>query len=139
MRYIKIDPDVPDLKRGTPNSAGVDLYNCDNAFTIHPGKNAIFNTGIKVEIPEGYFGLCTIRSGLGFKYGVSSHIGIIDSDYRGAMRVKIFNAGEAITIDKYERICQLVIVPYDMSEPELVDSLEESERGENGYGSTGRK
>jgi len=140
MKYVKIDPDVPDLIRGTEDSAGIDLYNAGYSTSIAAGTSAIINTGIKVEIPKGYFGLATIRSSLGFKYGLGCHVGIIDSDFRGAMRVKITNpmGNENVNLMRHDRVAQLVLIPYLHIDPELVDELSDTVRGEGGYGSTGR-
>lgn len=140
MKYIKLDPNVPDLIRGSAEAAGIDLYNAGEPLTIKSNSSAVLDTGISVQIPSGFFGLCVIRSSLGFKYNLGSHVGIIDSDFRGQMKVKIFNAvGDDVFIDKYDRVAQLVIIPYDTSQPEEVDELDHTERGHGGYGSTGKK
>lgn len=128
---------------GSEYSAGADLYAClDEAVTIQPGEAYLVHTGLAMEIPEGYAGLIFARSGLATKKGLapSNKVGVIDSDYRGEIMVSLFNhSKEARTIEPEERIAQLVITPFITADWNVVDELADTDRGEGGFGSTGRK
>ena len=109
---------------------------------IAPGETAFVGTGLAVEIPDGYVGLVYARSGLACKRGLApaNKVGVIDSDYRGEIKVALFNHGKtAQTVAAGERIAQLVIAPYLRVEYEEVSGLSDTVRGEGGFGSTGRK
>lgn len=126
----------------TAGSAGLDLSACiDAPVTLQPGEIRMIPSGLAAEIPSGYVGLVFGRSGLGTKFGVTlaNSVGVIDSDYRGELRVSLINRGSApYTVEQGERIAQLVIMPYAAVTPVEAESLEETERGERGFGSTGR-
>ncbi len=128
---------------GTPFAAGADLYACiDEKTDIAPGETKMVGTGIAMEIPEGYVGLVFARSGLACKKGLApaNKVGVIDSDYRGEIKVALHNhniAGDALSVESGERIAQISIVPYLKAEFEECDSLEDTDRGEKGFGSTG--
>jgi dUTP pyrophosphatase len=125
--------------RKTKGSVGFDLVADERVF-IPRLSNAIINTGTKVAIPFGYFGMVTLRSGHGFKRNLLCHVGIIDSDYRGEIAVKVFNMGDTDQlIEEGERFAQLTILNYPFMYPMRVDSLDDTERGEKGFGSTGEK
>jgi dUTP pyrophosphatase len=137
MRYQKISF-VPNIGYAKSGDAGLDLVNAGNETVITAQSHAILSTGIAVEIPEGHFGLVLMRSGHGFKKHLISHPGIIDSGYRGEIKVKVFNLGsEDVTIAMDERFCQLTIVPFARVVPEHVPALEETDRGATGFGSSG--
>jgi dUTP pyrophosphatase len=124
--------------RGTPSSAGYDLYVLENVFIPHMCQETV-NTGVKVEIPEGYFGILCPRSSIG-KRGLSlvNTIGIIDSDYRGDIILNLKNNGiSGVTLNRGDRVAQLLIVPYISPEIEVVEELSETVRGTGGFGSTG--
>lgn len=128
---------------GTEYSAGADLYaDIKEEIPFLPGKTIMIPTGISIEIPEGYVGLVFARSGLAFKRGLApaNKVGVIDSDYRGEIKVALHCHGGAgvKNIEPGERIAQLVILPYVKAEFEEVDSLDDTERGLGGFGSTGR-
>lgn len=133
------------LIKGSGGAAAFDLRaNKTCQFTSDPNNNhAIIDTGVRVAIPYGYLGLVTLRSGIGFKRGFTSHIGIIDSDYRGEIKVKVFwNSPDGKVfdiIDEGERFAQLTIIPIPEVTPVEVDYLNDTERGEGGFGSTGAK
>ena len=117
--------------------AGLDLYAMEDGC-IRVDTHCTFDTGVHVEIPEGYVGFIKSKSGLMVNHGIKTD-GTIDAHYTGPIKVCLFNNG----VSKYEvkagdKIAQLVIVPCLLPELELVDSLEETDRGENGFGSTGR-
>lgn len=137
MKYTKTDPELPDLEYHSEGAAGIDLY-AASPITIPMLSSEIIPCGVSIEIPSGHFGLVTIRSGLGFKHSLATHIGIIDSDYRGECLVKIYNHGtEPVKIKRYQRIANLVIVPCTQVKPVLVAELSSTDRGEKGFGSTG--
>ena len=122
--------------RAHENDAGLDLYAKHNAV-IRPNERALFDTGVHVQIPAGFVGLLTSKSGMMLKDGITSR-GTIDSDYTGSIHAVLFNHGDkCVKIKKGQKITQLVIMPIITPELELVDSLEETERGAGGFGSTG--
>ena len=126
---------------GSDFAAGADLYACINdSIVIKPGETCFVGTGIALEIPVDYVGLLFARSGLACKRGLApaNKVGVIDSDYRGEIKVALHNHGEEnVTINKGERIAQLVLVPYLTADFQVVNELKNSVRGENGFGSTG--
>lgn len=128
---------------GTEYSAGADLYAClENTETINPGETKLIKTGLSMEIPVGYAGLIYARSGLASKKGLApaNKVGVIDSDYRGEVMVALHNHGNVVQeVSPKERIAQLVITPFLKVEYNLVDELNETVRGEGGFGSTGTK
>lgn len=129
-------------KKQTKEAAGLDLFNnTTENVVIEPKKSQVIDTGFFVEIPEGYVGLVFARSSLGFKFDctLANSVGVIDSDYRGEVKVKITNhSDKPKIIEPSERISQLVIVPYLLAEYTQVSELGETERGSNGFGSTGK-
>ena len=128
---------------GTSYSAGADLYACmEESINIEPGETFFVKTGIAMEIPEGYAGLVYARSGLACKKGLApaNKVGVIDSDYRGEIIVALHNhSNKPVTVENGERIAQLVITPYITAIFNEVDVLEDTERGQGGFGSTGRR
>lgn len=133
FRYIA---DYP-LERATEGSAGFDLAASEEAW-VKPGGIVVVGTGVRVEIPEGYVGLVFIRSSVG-KHGVtlSNSVGVIDSDYRGEIKLSLVNNGHAphhIYAGSY--IAQLVVMPF-VGEAIKVHTLRATARGEGGFGSTG--
>jgi dUTP pyrophosphatase len=141
---VKRLPHCHDLPRyATAGSAGLDLTaGIDRPVVIEPGKRTRIPTGLIIEVPPGYEGQVRPRSGLAYKAGVSltNCVGTIDSDYRGELQVLLINHGsEPYTIEPGERIAQLMVVPVPRVEVVQVDELSDSEeRGEGGFGSTGR-
>lgn len=127
--------------RGSEYAAGYDLYaDISNETWIPENSNVLIGTGISAEIPEGYFGALFARSGLATKRGLrpANCVGVIDSDYRGEIKVALFNDSDTPTvISPQERIAQLVILPYANVDLEVVDDLTDTDRGEGGFGSTG--
>ena len=128
---------------GTEYAAGADLYACmEEAVTINPGHTCFIKTGLAMEVPVGYAGLIYARSGLACKKGLApaNKVGVIDSDYRGEIMVALHNhSNEAVVVESGERIAQLVITPYIVAAFNQVDELEDTVRGEGGFGSTGSK
>jgi dUTP pyrophosphatase len=119
--------------------AGADLYS-DEVAVLWPGKRRLVSTGVAVEIPLGYVGLVHPRSGLAVKSGISivNSPGTIDSGYRGEIMINLINLGDsAVNIMPGDRVAQLVIQAVEFADFEIVDELEDSERGTEGHGSTG--
>ena len=127
----------------TSSSAGADLYALsDGDIVIESGKTVLVHTGIAMAIPEGFVGLVFARSGLATKMGLApaNKVGVIDSDYRGEIMVPIYNQSDKdAVIESGERIAQLALIPYLTANFEETDTLDETDRGESGFGSTGRK
>lgn len=147
---IKIKLTHPDCmpKIGSAYAAGMDLrafFGTNPAAdlrAIAPGKSLMIDTGVAVEIPRGWFGLVVPRSSLGKRHlMIANTAGVIDSDYRGTIKMNLFNYGSEIqTLENFERLCQLVVVPhYSTHNFEIVDELGETDRGEGGFGSSGSK
>jgi len=124
--------------RGTGQSAGLDLY-ASSDVAIGPDSIKIVPTGVRMSIPIGFYGMCVGRSGNTVKRSLFVQTGIIDSDYRGDIGVMVYNAsGKEAIISKGDRIGQMIILPYPDITFEEVESLDETERGEGGFGSSGR-
>ncbi len=138
----KIGKEIPLPYYATDGAAAMDLHACiDEAATIPPGGQAVIPTGIAAAIPSGYVGIMAARSSMGFRHGVgmTNGIGVIDSDYRGPMRVVLRNFGkEPYTVEPGDRVAQLLVVPVLCPEIEMVEELPATARGEGGFGSTGR-
>lgn len=127
----------------TPGSAGLDLRAAlDQPIVLQPGQAELIPTGLSMHLGgPGLAAMILPRSGLGHKHGIvlGNLVGLIDSDYQGPLMVSCWNRGsQAFTIQPMERIAQLVIVPVVQASFRLVDSFEASQRGEGGFGSTGR-
>lgn len=129
--------------RATEGSAGMDLYACiDSPVTLGAGEKAVIPTGIAIELPSAELAAFVFaRSGLAIKHGIGllNGVGVIDSDYRGEICVGVINQlAEPYTIAPDERIAQLVIMPVSLINPVEAQSLEDTARGEGGFGSTGK-
>ena len=128
---------------GSDFAAGADLYALtDGPVTVSPSETVMIKTGIALEIPEGYAGLIYARSGLASKKGLApaNKVGVVDSDYRGEIMVALHNhSSEPRSVEDGERIAQLVVTPFLRVDFEEAETLEETARGEGGFGSTGRK
>lgn len=127
----------------TGGSAGLDLRACINeAITLQPGETTLIPTGMAIHIDNTYYAALILpRSGLGHKHGIvlGNLVGLIDSDFQGQLMVSCWNRGNsAFELTPMERIAQLVIVPVIQAEFHLVHDFDESERGEGGFGSTGK-
>ncbi|MDQ6804810.1 MAG: dUTP diphosphatase [Actinomycetota bacterium] len=141
LRVRRLDPAAHLPTRAHSGDAGLDLYALEGA-TLGPGERVSLRTGIAVEIPDGRAGLVLPRSGLAARHGIAlvNAPGLIDSGYRGELRVLLLNTdrAEACEICGGERIAQLVLVAIEASDVVVVDELELSERGSGGFGSSGR-
>lgn len=127
----------------TSGSAGLDLRACvDEALIINPGETVLIPTGMAMHLDNTYYAALILpRSGLGHKHGIvlGNLVGLIDSDYQGPLMVSCWNRGTSpFTLNPMERIAQLVIVPVVQAEFHLVDDFDKTERGEGGFGSTGK-
>jgi dUTP pyrophosphatase len=128
----------------TAGAAGLDLRACiDAPITLSPGQTELIPTGLSIHIGDpGFAAVILPRSGLGHKHGIvlGNLVGLIDSDYQGQLMVSCWNRGQTtFTVEPFERIAQLVIVPVVHAEFEVVDDFAASDRGGAGFGSTGRK
>ncbi len=128
---------------GSAFSAGADLYACmDTSIEIAPNTTEFIHTGLAFQIPVGYVGLVYARSGLGCKKGLapSNKVGVIDSDYRGELMVALRNHSDEIrVIEPGDKIAQMVLTPYLKADYAFVEELDDTVRGNGGFGSTGTK
>ena len=132
-----LDPGAMMPTRAHEFDAGFDIYSRDTK-TIQPQESAIFDTGVHVEIPTYATGFLKSKSGLNVKHGITSE-GVIDCGYTGSICVKLYNHGkEPYTVNAGDKISQLVILPVILPPLEWTDKLDETERGANGFGSSGR-
>ena len=123
----------------TLGAAGYDLYT-PSGVSMAPGERVVVPTGVHMEIPRGYFGKIEGRSSLALRHGIITAGGIIDSDYRGEIKVILINLGkEKFLIENGNRIAQMVVCPVTQVKMEEVDELSETSRGAGGFGSTGIK
>lgn len=127
---------------GSVEAAGADLYAClDESVTIQPGEIAWIPTGLALEVPKGCAGLIYARSSMGVKRGLApaNKVGVIDSDYRGEIRVVLLNHGkEPQTVAHGERVAQMLITPVLTPAYTEVEALDDTQRGQAGFGSTGK-
>ena len=127
----------------TSQSAGMDLRaNIESSITLHPMERTLVPTGIRIELPEGYEAQVRPRSGLALKHGITvlNTPGTIDSDYRGELKVLLVNlSNDDFVVNAGERVAQMVIARHETATWEEVEALDETERGEGGYGHTGLK
>lgn len=134
---IKLDEGAKLPTRAHEADAGLDLYSRDTAI-VWAGKSEVFDTGVHIELPKDTVGFLKSKSGLNVKYGLTGE-GVIDEGYTGSIRVKLYNNSDThYVINKGDKISQLVILPILKPDLELVDSLEDTERSDNGFGSSGR-
>ena len=144
LKIRKVSENAIIPKRATGGNAGLDLCACiDAPITLNGGETALIPTGLAIELPSAEYGAFVFaRSGLAIKHGIGllNAVGVIDSDYRGEIKVGVINQiGEAYTIEPGERVAQMVILPVSMMPVEEVETLGETDRGAGGFGSTGTK
>lgn len=141
LRVAKLKDEAVVPSRAHEGDAGLDLYACEAAH-LGPGERWSVGTGVAVEIPVGHAGLVLPRSGLARDHGIAlvNSPGLIDAGYRGEVRVLLLNTDPAETfrVEPGERIAQLVVVSVGLPKPVEVESLSESDRGDGGFGSSGR-
>ena len=142
IRVKKLSPDATLPTYGSAEAAGADLYAClSELVTVEPGQTAWIPTGIALEVPKGCAGLIYARSSMGTKRGLApaNKVGVIDSDYRGEIRVVLLNhSTQAQTVLPGERVAQLIITPVLTPGYEEVEELTDTDRGVGGFGSTGK-
>lgn len=140
VNFMKVDGSAVLPSRAKHGDAGLDLYAAEEAH-LGPGERWKVGTGVAVELPPGHAGLVLPRSGLADRFGISlvNSPGLIDSGYRGEISVLLLNTdpAEIFRVEKGDRIAQLVIVPFVEAEPTEVAELSASERGSDGFGSSG--
>ena len=137
--YIKMAVDIGANipVRAHKRDAGLDLHSMKSGW-IFPFSRRTFDTGVHVEIPEGHVGLLTSKSGMMAKQGITSR-GTIDSGFTGSIKAVLFNhSWRFVKIERFQKISQLVLLPIITPDIDLVDHLEETERADGGFGSTGR-
>ena len=140
----RIGDSIPMPEYATTGSAGLDLRACiDSPITLKPGETQLIRTGLSIYIEDPNLAAMILpRSGLGHKHGIvlGNLVGLIDSDYQGELMVSCWNRGENnFTLDVGERLAQLVLVPVVQAEFELVSEFTATERGEGGFGHSGRQ
>ena len=140
VRFKKLSENAVVPSYGTAYSAGADLYSAmKEDVIIAPETTKFIKTGIAIEIPEGLVGLIYARSGMACKKGLAANkVGVIDSDYRGEIIVALYNHSDSsVTVASGDRIAQLVLTPYIKADFEEADELDDTVRGDGGFGSTG--
>tara|TARA_B100001059_G_C17704427_1_gene511928 strand:+ start:165 stop:620 length:456 start_codon:yes stop_codon:yes gene_type:complete len=140
----RLGDSIPMPEYATSGSAGLDLRACiDVPITLNPGDTVLVKTGLSIYIQDpSLVAVILPRSGLGHKHGIvlGNLVGLIDSDYQGELMVSCWNRGkDAFTLDIGERLAQLVLVPVVQAQFELVTEFDETERGEGGFGHSGRQ
>jgi len=142
LPVLRLDPDLPLPAYARPGDAGIDLLAREDVTLAAGGGRALVPTGVAIALPEGYAGFVQPRSGLAFKHGVTclNTPGLIDSGYRGELKVCLINHDPTVDfkVARGERIAQLVVQAVEHVNFVEVDDLDESSRGDKGFGSTGR-
>ena len=142
IRVKKLSPNAILPTYGSAEAAGADLYAClEETVSIAPGEVFWVPTGVALEVPKGCAGLIYARSSMGVKRGLApaNKVGVIDSDYRGEIRVVLLNHSKQVqTVAPGERVAQLIITPVLTPAYEEVEELTDTERGTGGFGSTGK-
>lgn len=129
------DAQLPQMMR--PGDAAVDLYSYQD-YTLKPGERLVVGTGVAVAIPQGFWGNIRDRGGLPLNHGIHTMGGVVDSNYRGEVKVIVINLGqETYTIKKGDRVCQMIIHQHEIVEFEEVEQLDDTNRGEDGFASSG--
>jgi dUTP pyrophosphatase len=140
MKVKLIHPLAKVPARGSEYAAGLDLCSVEQLF-IWPGERKVIATGICIEIPTGFYGRIAPRSGLAVKHGIMTMAGVIDSDYRGEIKVVLYNSGlgldEKFEVSPGDRIAQLILQAVAAFPIEVVTELSDTARAEGGFGSTG--
>ena len=141
IAFVKLDKDLPTPSQAHKGDAAVDLYAREDAYLIAPGARYVMTTGIAVSIPSGYAGFITPRSGVSAKrgIGIANAPGIIDSGYTGEIKVILINNSDNMSraVKRGDKIAQLTIVPVFCPVLHEVEALNETDRGSDGFGSTG--
>ena len=143
MRFSRLpsNPDLPLPDRATPHAAGYDVRSAEGPVTLAPGEIRLVGTGLAMELPEGVECQVRPRSGLALRHGLTlpNSPATIDPDYRGELRIILQNLGpEPVTLERGERVAQLVFARFEAPRIALVEGVGETTRGDGGFGSTGR-
>ena len=142
IKLKKLNSNAKIPERGSNLAAGYDLFaNLENPVTIEPHETLLIGTGIACAIPDGYFGGVFARSGLSLKEGLrpANCVGVIDSDYRGEIKVSLHNdSTQSRRVVPNQKIAQLVVIPFLTVSFNEVEELDDTDRGEGGFGSTGK-
>jgi deoxyuridine 5'-triphosphate nucleotidohydrolase len=138
LKVIKTHPDAKLPERAHEADSGYDIYSVEEA-TIPGRGSTVVNVGLKLAfLTKGWWFRIEPRSGLGFKHNIQPHLGIIDNGYRGDLGVKLYNFSEVdVTLEKGSRIAQLILYPHISFEISETDKIDNTERGDSGFGSTG--
>ena len=137
LSFKRLNPGATLPKRGSSSAAGLDIYSIET-ISIAPKQRLMVRTGLAVAIPEGFYGRLAPRSGLATKQGLDVLAGVIDSDYRGEVCCLLYNTGdETVDLPEESKICQLIVERIILPAPTWVNDLDETHRGEGGFGSTG--
>jgi len=139
LKIKKINEDAKSFSYAHQGDAGMDVYSCEEKI-IKAGERAIIKTGISISLESGHVALVWDKSGLASKKGIKTMAGVIDSGYRGEIKIVILNtSNEDFKIEKHDKIAQILIQPIIKAEIEEVTSLDETSRNKDGFGSTGTK
>jgi dUTP pyrophosphatase len=131
-------PDARAPSYGRPGDAGLDIYACEDTI-LPPNMQTMVPTGVALAIPEGTVGLVWDRSGMAAKSGIKTMAGVLDSTYRGELKIVLINLRSTpYEVKKGDRIAQLLVQPIHTADIEVVQDLDETHRGEGGFGSSGR-
>jgi dUTP pyrophosphatase len=137
VKKLSIDAILPSYSHS--DDAGMDFFS-NVTFTLKPKERVLVTTGISMAIPKGYVGLIWDKSGIATKHGIKTMAGVIDSGYRGEIKILVNNLSDSpYTIEKGKKIAQMLIQPVEQKKIIEVSELDESDRGEGGFGSTGLK
>ncbi|HEY9404827.1 MAG TPA: dUTP diphosphatase [Pyrinomonadaceae bacterium] len=138
LKFLKLHPAAKLPARGSAEAAGLDLFAVEEVTLEARGGRAMVRTGLSVAIPRGFYGRVAPRSGLAVRHGLDVLAGVVDSDYRGEIMCALVNHGaETLTLEAGQRVAQLIVEAIITPEPAWADALEETARGEGGFGSTG--
>lgn len=138
LKIKKLDPELPGLGHAKHLDAGVDLY-ARIRTVVPPGARMTIPTGIAMEIPEGHVGLIWDKSGLSIKHGIKIFGGVIDAGYRGEVMVGLINLSDTeYVFEKGNKVAQIIFQKFEHAEISIVEELSSSERGESGFGSSGK-
>ena len=138
IKFKKMDSNAKLPSYANPGDAGMDFYSAEN-YVLRPNERKTVKTGIAMAIPVGYVGLIWDKSGLASKKGIKTMAGVVDSGYRGEVQIVLHNLGnEDFVVEKDMKIAQMLIQPIHQPRLEEVAELDETKRGEGGFGSTGK-
>ena len=137
LQYVKMSDRARAPSRGSPGSAGFDLFSAEEVI-VGPGERVCVKTDLQIRVPDGTYGRVAPRSGLALKHGIDVGAGVIDGDFRGNVMVLLFNLGAFdFHVRCGDRIAQLILEKFSAATPLEQSTLEETERGSGGFGSTG--